>query len=627
MTVPLFLLGFPNDLGGANTESWHTLRLWRQYGLDVTVIPTWQPDPFWTLRLQSAGCRVASPTPGRLAEVPDLPGATVVSFCNSRFLRHADKFRKLGCRIVWVNCMTWLSAEERLFSRRHGPFDAYVFQSRYQRSQLLPQLRRYGVQDRQCHLIHGAFWPDDYPFRPRPHLPGTHLVIGRISRPSPDKFAADTWSVYGSVRHPIRARVLGWDPAVEDKLGRPPRWAECLLPGSEPPANFYASLHVMVQLSGGAEENWPRSALEAMSAGVPIIAENRWGWREMIRHGETGFLCDTRDEIVRTIERLASDERLRLAIAHSARNRLLQQLAAPQTIATAWRHILRPVHQLAKPQTIPSSVSPPYSTLPHRTTHPTPSTLPSPLALNSQPSALNSKIAAVCCTYRRPRQLGHLIQCFLKQDYPRSRRELVILDDAGQYDDQQGDGWRLVSVPERYPTLGEKRNAAAALVSADVDALAVWDDDDLYLPWALRASVAALSQAPWSRPGLVLHQQPGGALRRHKTGGLFHGGWAYSRDVFNRLGGYAPMNNGEDQQFARRMIEAGVRWADPVELGFQPFYIYRLNESAGYHLSNLGPQGYEKLAATPHERSQLVIAWPRDYTRPRILPGIHERVF
>ena len=44
------------------------------------------------------------------------------------------------------------------------------------------------------------------------------------------------------------------------------------------------------------------------------------------------------------------------------------------------------------------------------------------------------KIAAVCITYLRPRQLGWMIECFLRQDYPPQRRQLVILDDAGQYE-------------------------------------------------------------------------------------------------------------------------------------------------------------------------------------------------
>ena len=92
------------------------------------------------------------------------------------------------------------------------------------------------------------------------------------------------------------------------------------------------------------------------------------------------------------------------------------------------------------------------------------------------------------------------------------KRELVILDDAGQYENQRGRAGGWFPCRERFPTLGEKRNAAAALVGDDVEALAVWDDDDLYLPWALSASAAALAQAAWSRPSLVLHPQADGGL-------------------------------------------------------------------------------------------------------------------
>jgi glycosyltransferase involved in cell wall biosynthesis len=89
------------------------------------------------------------------------------------------------------------------------------------------------------------------------------------------------------------------------------------------------------------------------------------------------------------------------------------------------------------------------------------------------------KLAAICCTYKRPAQLAESIECFLRQDYPIERRELVVLDDAGQYADQQGKGWRLVSLGVRFRTLGEKRNASAALVSSDVEGYCVWDDDDM----------------------------------------------------------------------------------------------------------------------------------------------------
>ncbi|HUT14096.1 MAG TPA: glycosyltransferase family A protein [Thermoguttaceae bacterium] len=240
------------------------------------------------------------------------------------------------------------------------------------------------------------------------------------------------------------------------------------------------------------------------------------------------------------------------------------------------------------------------------------------------------KIAAVCCTFLRPRQLGHLIRCFLEQDYPAEKRELVILDDAGQYDNQQGDRWRLVSTDRRFPTLGEKRNAAAALVSGDVEALAVWDDDDLYLPWALRASVAALEVAPWSRPSLVLHPQPSPpGLRQHETGGLFHGGWAYARPAFEQVGGYPAVNNGEDQAFARRLKQAGVDEADPIQLGMAPFYVYSWNAGSGWHLSGMKGDGYRHLGCLPRVKTRLQIVDPPhvDLDDPKILPGVHARMF
>jgi len=97
------------------------------------------------------------------------------------------------------------------------------------------------------------------------------------------------------------------------------------------------------------------------------------------------------------------------------------------------------------------------------------------------------KIACLCCTYNRPEQLAEAIESFQRQTYPLAKRELIVLDDAGQYDEQMGPGWWLLSLGKRFRTLGEKPNACAALASADVDAFAVWDDDDICLPWHLEA--------------------------------------------------------------------------------------------------------------------------------------------
>jgi len=338
-TPRLFVVGYPGDVGGANTECWHTVRLWRRFGVEVTCIPTWRPEPGWRRRLEAIGCDTVRTSPRRLDRVPDLRRGVVVSFCNSRFLRHADRFRDLGCRIVWVGCMTWLFAAERRHYRRRGPFHRYVFQSAYQRSELQPQLARLGVGPEQCHSIRGAFFADEFPFRPRSHEPDAPLVVGRISRAVPEKFAPDTWAIYGKIPRPVKARVLGWSRAVEEKLGPPPPWAECLAPGDETPQQFLGSLHAMLQVNGGEAENWPRSGLEAMAVGVPLVAQNRWGWREMIRHGQTGFLAESDDELARYTTRLAHDEDLRLEMARRARRALERELADPETIWSGWRRL------------------------------------------------------------------------------------------------------------------------------------------------------------------------------------------------------------------------------------------------------------------------------------------------
>jgi len=334
---PLLVVGYPGDVGGANTECWHTVRLWRQFAVGVTFIPTWKPTDKWQARLDQIGCRTVQTNPDALEKVPGLRGSVVVSFCNSNFLRHAERFRDLGCKVIWVGCMNWLFSEERRHYRRHGPFDRYVFQSEHQQSELGPQLAKFGVRPEQCHRIRGAFFWDEFPFEPLRHEPKTPFVVGRLSRAACDKYSKNTWPIYRRVPHPIKARLMAWNGQVESKLGKPPEWAECLPAGAETPQHFFSRLHCMLQVNGGAGENWPRAGLEAMASGVPIVAQDQWGWREMIRHGRTGYLAAGDDELAYYAARLAYDEDHRLQIIHQARQALQEDLANPEKIWAGWR--------------------------------------------------------------------------------------------------------------------------------------------------------------------------------------------------------------------------------------------------------------------------------------------------
>lgn len=210
------------------------------------------------------------------------------------------------------------------------------------------------------------------------------------------------------------------------------------------------------------------------------------------------------------------------------------------------------------------------------------------------------KIAAICCTYKRPVQLANALACFLNQDYPAELREMIILDDAGQYDEQVGEGWSLVSTRQRFRTLGEKRNATAALVSPDVDAYCVWDDDDAYLPWHLSTSAAALAEADYTIPTRLLTEDSRGRIRPKKNIYLFHGAWAFRRTAFEQVGGYPFIQSGQDQGLLRRLKNADLRRADPIQIDSRPSYIYRWYAVPGaYHISSLGRNGYARLVDRP----------------------------
>lgn len=113
-----------------------------------------------------------------------------------------------------------------------------------------------------------------------------------------------------------------------------------------------------------------------------------------------------------------------------------------------------------------------------------------------------SKVPLISCvmpTYGRPDFVHESVQMFFDQDYP--HKELIILNDcAGQIYRFEHPDVRVFNVETRFNTLGEKRNAAIQLARGEV--IAVWDDDDVYLPWHLSFSLAEMQrhQTPLYRP-------------------------------------------------------------------------------------------------------------------------------
>jgi glycosyltransferase involved in cell wall biosynthesis len=98
-------------------------------------------------------------------------------------------------------------------------------------------------------------------------------------------------------------------------------------------------LHCLMPINYSAQESWPRIGLEAMAAGVPIVAPREGGWCDLIVSGENGFLAGSAEEFGELGTRLARDEQLRLQIAAQARRKLEEDLANPELIWAGWQRL------------------------------------------------------------------------------------------------------------------------------------------------------------------------------------------------------------------------------------------------------------------------------------------------
>ncbi len=256
-------------------------------------------------------------------------------------------------------------------------------------------------------------------------------------------------------------------------------------------------------------------------------------------------------------------------------------------------------------------------------------------------------ITSLCATYGRFTLLQDVVTCFLNQDYPRKR--LLILNDAETpltVADEFKGIIEIKNVPKMFSNLGEKRQAL--LEMAQTELVAQWDDDDLYLPWHLSRSVAALlrtkmdcvkSAGAWGMLGSLVSppDAPRVAGPNLVVKGIQHnvyeGTMVFKREAALALGGYQPIHSGQ----AKALLEAFTRAkrayvipdheedrapADPdaTLLATTVSYIYRWSQPGVGHISAIGnkPNAIERFAQTnrdfgngqPLARADLSAYWP-----------------
>lgn len=224
------------------------------------------------------------------------------------------------------------------------------------------------------------------------------------------------------------------------------------------------------------------------------------------------------------------------------------------------------------------------------------------------------RILCLCATYGRPSLLKNAIACFEQQVH--DDRYLLVLDDAGQYAENiRGDRWSIHSVPNRFPNMPTKYNAMLALASDQglrYDAVAIWDDDDIYLPNHLAEHCRQLEQfsanegcsriTGWSYPKTLYTLMPD--LRIESAFGNHWAMCAFSKHFVERVGGWPSTQIAAwDHLFLKTMEEL----APPSRSDIRSF-IFRWGSTKAPHLQWFikGPKDTGAYSRMPQHEKQFV---------------------
>ena len=340
----LFVYGFPGLYAGANTELHHQIILWRKMGLSVHLIPGGEGYRQQTLYPEMIDLGVVVHDSKAFEAIP--PGVPVLSFCNVDFLNRIDDVLRYSHNTVFINCMSWLFEAEKA-RHRQGKIAAFLYQNEDVRHACGAELREINPAPDVKYLpVRSYIDTRSFPFvdaeeRNRQRQNGT-FMIGRISRDAGDKYSANTLSIWEQVQTsgPKRGIMLGFGQAAQKKIGTPPEWVQTYINHKHlSQKDFYRQVDVLVQPMDTTETG-PRVGLEAMASGTVVIADNRGGWRNMVEHGVTGWLCDSPEDFIRYATQMAHEPEQRAEMAKAARTHL-DEVAGFEVCAASWEAALK----------------------------------------------------------------------------------------------------------------------------------------------------------------------------------------------------------------------------------------------------------------------------------------------
>jgi hypothetical protein len=195
-------------------------------------------------------------------------------------------------------------------------------------------------------------------------------------------------------------------------------------------------------------------------------------------------------------------------------------------------------------------------------------------------------VSCFCSAYGKVHCLPELIQSFLQQNYE-GKKELVILNDLAEQElIFNHPEVVIINSKQRYTPLGEKFNKNVEYCSHDY--VAVMEIDDIYLPNHLTYAMQNMQNGIFHAN--LAYVWTGRNKPLHITGNYFHATHVYSKELFNKVGGYT-------KSIDNTTIDVNIIQSFQKEVGNYTkspdykdiTYVYRWGVG-GYHTSGWGTQ-------------------------------------
>jgi glycosyltransferase involved in cell wall biosynthesis len=244
---------------------WQLLRLYRQYRPDLIFHYTIKPNIYGSVVARYLG----------------LPSVAVVTGLGQLLSHRAIWKQYLLERLYWVGC----TCSRAVWFLNHEDKDIF--------------LEKKLVSPQKIHVLPSE-GIDVTAFSPRPTTPDgppIFLFAGRLLREKGVELYVDAARIIRAKHPSVRFQMLGFiDPENPDSVTHAQvknwmsnDWVEYL--GESDDVSAYLARCTCVVLPTYYREGIPRVLLEAGGMAKPVIASDSVGCREVVRHGQNGFLC------------------------------------------------------------------------------------------------------------------------------------------------------------------------------------------------------------------------------------------------------------------------------------------------------------------------------------------------